>query len=427
MAFTIPVDGVELADEIYDLVHLCGEGVLDVPILAPGVRPTMSEDEAARHLRERLVNAVAVRHHRALETTERLLGSLGRAAVLDAVGDRVRRRHRPDLPLLRLSDVLPLAVEKPPARFVRTDHRVREHVEVEGLLGAPEDPGEPLDLIPERLRVHHQPLARHGPYLPLERLVIEVLADDHLDGEVHRVAGAREELHRARRRLDAAVALAAVLLPLLLHHDEAPLDDGDLFRLLELAGEGGEGLAALRAAQVGVVEREELLHDRQRRLLAWTVAHLRLLLRRLGPLDRALLRRRPEEQLVLHRELRLELGEPELKVGWARALQRQVLARQRDDLVREPLVLAHQQLRRLAEDLWILLGVEIEHAPAFSHDGIAGESPMTHRHSRCGEHERRGTERDPTDELAALEQQRELAQDRKITRLNSSHVKISYA
>src|SRR6266568_7287943 len=289
-----------------------------------GRAPNNGEDEAPRHLRERLVDTVAVRHHRAPETTERLLGRLGRAAVLDAVGDRIRRRHRPDLPLLRLPGVLPLAVEEPPARLVRADHRVPEYVEVEGLLGTPEDPGEPLDLIPERLRIHDQPLARHGPHLPLQRLMIDVLPGGHLDGEVHRVASAWEELHRARRRLDAAVALAAVLLPLLLRHHEAPLDDGDLLRLLELAGEGSEGLAALRAPQVGVVESEELLHHRQRRLLARTVAHLRLLLRHLALLDRALLRRFPEEQLVLHRELRLELGEPELQVGRARPLQRQV-------------------------------------------------------------------------------------------------------
>jgi hypothetical protein len=74
-------------------------------------------------------------------------------------------------------------------------------------------------------------------------------------------------------------------------------------------------------------------------------------------------------------KLRVELGEPELQVGWARALQHEVLARQRDDPVGEPLVLAHQQFRRLAKDLWILFGVEVEHAPAFSHDGIARESP----------------------------------------------------
>jgi hypothetical protein len=61
-------------------------------------------------------------------------------------------------------------------------------------------------------------------------------------------------------------------------------------------------------------------------------------------------------------KLRLELGEPELQFGWARALQREVLARQRDDPVGEPLVLAHQQLRRRAKDLWFVFGVEVEHA-----------------------------------------------------------------
>jgi len=113
---------------------------------------------------------------------------------------------------------------------------------MEGLLPAAEDPGQPLDLSPERLRIHDEPLPRHDPDLALQGMVIDALAGGHLDGEIGRIAGSGEELHRAGRRLDAAVAGAAVLLPPLLLEHEPPLDDGYLLRLLELAGKLARGL-----------------------------------------------------------------------------------------------------------------------------------------------------------------------------------------
>jgi hypothetical protein len=102
--------------------------------------------------------------------------------------------------------------------------------------------------------------------LALERQVVEILVDRDLDGERWRVAPAADvglggEAERARGRVDAAVARAAVLLPLMLHEDEAPFDDIDLFGVLGLALHLRQGPAALRTRAVGL---GELVHDLER-------------------------------------------------------------------------------------------------------------------------------------------------------------------
>ena len=94
--------------------------------------------------------------------------------------------------------------------------------------------------------------------MPLKRQVVGVLADGDRGRETDRVAARLLKLRRAFGRLDAAT-VASVLLPLVLDHDEATLDDIDFVGFFELAVEHSELAAALGAHLIGVVERVHLL------------------------------------------------------------------------------------------------------------------------------------------------------------------------
>ena len=99
-----------------------------------------------------------------------------------------------------------------------------------------------------------------------ERDVIEILVNRDLDREVERVATTRRRALGARRRLDAATALACVLLLFDLHDAIADFDHVDHLGRLELALHRREIAAAGRARHVRCVELEDLLHQRELRL-----------------------------------------------------------------------------------------------------------------------------------------------------------------
>ena len=109
-------------------------------------------------------------------------------------------------------------------------------------------------------------MALQDPLLPRQRDVVEVLVDRDLDGEVERVASARRCALGSRRRLDAAAALAHVLLLLDLHDAVAHLHHVDHLALFELAVHRSEAAAAARTNLVRLVELEGLLNDEELQL-----------------------------------------------------------------------------------------------------------------------------------------------------------------
>src|SRR5436309_724277 len=107
--------------------------------------------------------------------------------------------------------------------------------------------------------------------------MIEVFRRRHLDGKINRVTPASDQLEPRGRGLRRRSARAAVLLALVALDDEVPLDDVDLVGVFALALPLDEGLVAQLAAALALLERVLLDDGRQRRLLARTVASLRLL------------------------------------------------------------------------------------------------------------------------------------------------------
>ncbi len=99
--------------------------------------------------------------------------------------------------------------------------------------------------------------------LPRERDVIEILVDGDLDGEGERIATARRRALGPWCRLDAAAALADVLLLFDLHDAVADLDDVDHLACLELLLHRCQRAAAARTRLVGCVEPEDLFDDRE--------------------------------------------------------------------------------------------------------------------------------------------------------------------
>ena len=66
--------------------------------------------------------------------------------------------------------------------------------------------------------------------------------------------------------------------------------------------------------------------------------------------------------LTCHRELLLEIGDALLQGLGVLSLQREILARELDDLLRELLILAIEDLRRLTKNIDIVLVLEPAHA-----------------------------------------------------------------
>jgi hypothetical protein len=72
--------------------------------------------------------------------------------------------------------------------------------------------GDDVELIPERLRVDRQALARHHRDLPFQRQMIGVFRHGDTGVEFGRIATARRHLHRAWRGDHRAITRAPILL-----------------------------------------------------------------------------------------------------------------------------------------------------------------------------------------------------------------------
>src|SRR5262249_35009116 len=94
------------------------------------------------------------------------------------------------------------------------------------------------------------------------------------------------------------------------------------------------------------------------------------------------LRRLAELPLASDRELLLELGDTHLKRRRVLSLERQILAREVDDALRELLILAIEDLRRLTEDVDVLLVLESRHAAIINTIPIVSIHPVRFSHPK---------------------------------------------
>ncbi len=219
-------------------------------------------------------------------------------------------------------------------------------------------PRQRLQLIPERLGLDLQPLARHHPDLAFQRQMVGVLRDRHADGEGRRAAPARD-LRRLRRRGDhGTVARAAALLPRVALDAIRRLHRGDAVGRLALPGEIGGRPATGRAGPL--VRRELMPHldHGHGRLLARAMARPR---RPRGARQRG--RRRPVENGRPRLLERLLDGERELRDLREPAPARE-LRRQLDVLRNEPLILTLEQPADLSERLDVAFLSEWHHDAA---------------------------------------------------------------
>ena len=216
-------------------------------------------------------------------------------------------------------------------------------------------PREHVQLIPQRLRLDDEPLARHHPHLAFEGEMVRILRHRDTDGEFGRIPTARCQLRRTGRGHDGAVARAAVLLAQVVFDVIRELDRGHTLRRLVLTRHRRH-LAATRGA--GALIGGELvanLQTRQGRLRARAVprthAARRLHSRRLGlarkDLGARLLELLPKDEFELFR-----VGD---------AAQTRELRGQLQILGDEALILAIEQAADLAQRVDIALVREFHH------------------------------------------------------------------
>jgi hypothetical protein len=129
-----------------------------------------------------------------------------------------------------------------------------------------------LDLIPERLRLDDQALARHHSHLAFQREMVGVLRDSHADGKGRAVPTARNHCGRGGRGDDGAVAGTPILLPNVVLDVIRRLHGGDALGRLALPGQFGQRPATGRTPALIGGQLMPHLDDRQRRLLARPVA-----------------------------------------------------------------------------------------------------------------------------------------------------------
>ena len=306
-----------------------------------------------------LVDRIAVAHHDAPVAGEEGAGFLRPPGPAQAMEDPLLRGHAPDPPA-RGAAVL---VHELPVGLVGADDRRRQHPGQKRPVRRLERLRQGIDLIPKGLGSDHQALAFHDPRLALEREVVEVLTDRHLDRKLRRIASTGDELRRRRRGDYRGVAPAAVLLPPVAHEDEVALDDRDLLGLLALLAEGHEITAAGRAGALGLGQLVDLLDDRQLRLCRRTVTGpgRRLRSRLLADRPRPLLRGAPEEPVLALGEKLLQLIDLELERCRVRPLQSSDFHLEFMKPFKEPEVLPIEQGGDLSQHLDVLLPLDRDH------------------------------------------------------------------
>jgi hypothetical protein len=123
-----------------------------------------------------------------------------------------------------------------------------------------------VDLIPQRLRIDHQDLARHHPDLPFEREMIGIFRDGDADPKLRGITTARQDLCGAGCRHDGTVTMTAILLADVVLDLIRELDRGDPLGRFDLAHHFLQLAAARRALSIVGLEFVPNLHRRQCRL-----------------------------------------------------------------------------------------------------------------------------------------------------------------
>ena len=247
--------------------------------------------------------------------------------------------------------------EPRPAGFVDMDHRRRQRPPAQRLVAGLQMPRQGLDLIPQRLRLDDQALARHHPDLALEREMIGVLRDGHAHGKRRRIPAAGDQRGRRGRGDHGAVARAPVLLPGVVLDVIRRLHRGDALGRLALPDELGERPATGRTP--ALIRRQLVPHldDRQGRLLARPVARPRRAAAWPGACGRAVEDGRPR---LLQRLLD---GERELG-DLGQSAQPRELRGQLEILGDEALILALEEETDLPERLDVAFFSERHHVAA---------------------------------------------------------------
>jgi hypothetical protein len=238
-----PLDGIEVPNQLVDLAagrRPVRRVRLEFPLR---VRPAVREREAGAVARQALVHRVAVDDNRAAVVAEDLASLLRRFPGEDAIERRRGCGHAPHGARRQGR-----RAEPGPPGFVDMDHGRGERLATQRLVRGLEMPRQRLNLIPERLRLDDQPLARHHPHLALQRQMIGVFRDGHADGKRGRVPTAGDQRGRGGRRDHGAVARAPILLSGVMLDVIRRLHRGDALGRFALACQLGERPAAGRTA-----------------------------------------------------------------------------------------------------------------------------------------------------------------------------------
>ena len=139
-----------------------------------------------------------VAHDHAVVLADQRLERLGALVVANAMTDEARRGDAPHLPGLVL-----LAVEALASSSGRARSRDATGALEQRRVSEPKPSRQRVELIPESLRRHVEPVPAQDALLTRERDVIEVLVERDFDREVERVASALDGSLGARRRFDA--------------------------------------------------------------------------------------------------------------------------------------------------------------------------------------------------------------------------------
>jgi hypothetical protein len=260
--------------------------------------------------------------------------------------------------------------------FIDVDDRRRECPAAERLIGRLEITRQGVDLIPERLRLDDEALARHHSHLPFEREVIGVLGDRDTHGKRRCIPAARDQRRRRRRGDHRTVAGAAILLSVVVLDLVRELDRGDPLGRLVLSRHRRERTATGGAVPLIRGQLVVPLDDRQ----VWL--RPRAMPRGGGP-HRGRRGRRRVRLVDLRLDAREILPQRELELfGVGQPAQPRELRGQLADLLGETLVLAIQEETDLTERLDITLLGQRHHARIGSSSSIGGKR-------KCGERGRR--------------------------------------
>ena len=188
----LALDGIQLPDEVQKLLTRLRIVWLRLGGFEAGLRPAAPQDDRRPPLGRSALGSVAVR-----QDDPRLAVKYLMRRPLPAAGERpVDHRFLPR-PALGLPALRALLAHQAPSCFVRS-HRLRvQDAPRQRLIGEPQQAGQDLHPVSERLGVGGQPLPAQNAHLSLEQQVVKVPGHHLRDGELGSLAGVGLELDPA--------------------------------------------------------------------------------------------------------------------------------------------------------------------------------------------------------------------------------------